>query len=1738
MKAKLTFRKTPLFVFYILWFLVSALSASAQCPTITNSNPPPICDASGFTFNDLNTFANDEGDGIVWYDTATGGTPFDANTFVQEGTYYADDNSGSCVTRMSINVDFQVDATGQNLDRVYCSNENPIFQTYIDEILQPNTPAGGSAAIYRDINLTDQVNPTEAIDNIVNYLIVFIDALGCESQVETARIIVIDAPDPPTPTNPQMFCSDANPTIANLDPGTTESFNWYARLNGSGNPVFPALNPSTALVNGRTYYVQVNGISCNSDPVAVTVTINTPVDAGTLSSLQFCDDSLPTTDINLFDELGGSPDTTGSWTGPLPISNGNLGTINISTLTAGTYVFTYTVPTTGVCPDGSSTVTINVFATLSPGTVATGVQSSFCESLLPSNFDLFSLLENEDPGGQWTRGATSTDPVVTSPIDLNGLVSGVYSFTYTQNVMPNPCPENSTTVEVTVLEDPNAGVAVNQSFCERDLSTSSPFDLFDALDGSQDNNLGTWRDANNVIVSNPIDISSFTSTDSPYRFNYTVDNGICFDIEVITITVLESPESGTPVATFPEFCQGIAPSNFDLFTLLDGEDQTGIWYSGIDNTGATIINPTDLSSLVVGTYDFTYEVAAIGACDDALVTVQVIINPIPNTGSANNPAPFCENDAALGNTSFDLFTLLNPPVDAGGTWTDDDATGTLSGNNVDLTGLATGSFNFTYSITDANNCSNSTTVTITIDDAPESGTANTPEAFCIGDITTGQTYNLFDLLTDEDQTGIWTDDDGTGALSANTVTLDGLLAGTYNFTYNVNAIGSCDDVDVTVSIIINLAPNTGTPTPAIFCENDLAGSTPLDLFNQLTGEDTGGTWTDDDATGTLSGNNVDLTGLAIGSFNFTYSITDANNCSNSTTVTITIDDAPESGTANTPEAFCIGDITTGQTYNLFDLLTDEDQTGIWTDDDGTGALSANTVTLDGLTAGTYNFTYNVNAIGSCDDVDVTVSIIINPAPNTGTPTPAIFCENDLAGSTSLNLFNQLTGEDTGGTWADDDATGTLSGNNVDLTGLAIGSFNFTYSITDANNCSNSTTVTITIDDAPESGTANAPEAFCIGDITTGQTYNLFDLLTDEDQTGIWTDDDATGALSANTVTLDGLLEGTYNFTYNVNAIGSCDDVDVTVSIIINDTPAPTANVIQTFCDSATVADLVATGTNIQWYEDATGGTPLADTVILVDSQDYFATQTNNTTSCESSVRTQVNVDIVPLPNAGDLATTPLLVCNNTTINLNDGLDGSQDTGGTWYQGTDTTGTVVIDGTMFDVNGFVAGNYQFTYAVSAPPCADASITISVTVDAPFNPGTSNSLNTCSNNGTTDLFPLLGGADVGGIWSPALDSTTGVFNPLTDTAGLYTYSFTNACGTFSSEIMVIITPAPNAGMGSSVTFCAGDDAVDLFTLLGTDAQTGGTWSPALASSTGVFDPALDSDGVYTYTVIAIAPCSPNAEAQITITINDTPAVGVIESNPSFCLIDNPIVADLADSVNITGTVNWYEDMALTLPLNDDDALEDGEDYYATQTNISGCESSTSVLVNVTINDADTPTLRDDSIAFCVNDNPTLADILSNITEYDEILDNIRFYDEETNGLILSSDTALISRTTYYIALFDAVTGCESSIRLEYTPDLTDCGELFLPDGFSPNGDRKNDTFNIDNLDIIYPDYQIEIYNRYGNIVYKGTADTPPFDGTSNQPRTLLKGDLPVGVYFYIFNFNDGKNKPKQGRLYLSR
>ncbi|MBC8882868.1 hypothetical protein H9X57_04245 [Flavobacterium piscinae] len=188
------------------------------------------------------------------------------------------------------------------------------------------------------------------------------------------------------------------------------------------------------------------------------------------------------------------------------------------------------------------------------------------------------------------------------------------------------------------------------------------------------------------------------------------------------------------------------------------------------------------------------------------------------------------------------------------------------------------------------------------------------------------------------------------------------------------------------------------------------------------------------------------------------------------------------------------------------------------------------------------------------------------------------------------------------------------------------------------------------------------------------------------------------------------------------------------------------------------------------------------------------------------------------------------------------MGNSPETGGTWSPAL-ASGTGV-----FDPSQDAAGVYTYTL-IGTPPCANSTASVTVTVNPTPNPGEAGVAPFCANSPADDLFNYLGGTpDAGGTWSPALASGTGVFDPAQDTAGVYTYtvSGTAPCTPQSTTVTVTINPIPNAGTDNSIVLCETSPAVDLFTQLGNSPETGGTWSPPLASGTGVFDPSQDAEG----------------------------------------------------------------------------------------------------------------------------------------------------------------------------------------------------------------------------------------------------------------------------------------------------
>ncbi|MBT2163658.1 hypothetical protein HW347_20495, partial [Zobellia sp. KMM 6746] len=431
-------------------------------------------------------------------------------------------------------------------------------------------------------------------------------------------------------------------------------------------------------------------------------------------------------------------------------------------------------------------------------------------------------------------------------------------------------------------------------------------------------------------------------------------------------------------------------------------------------------------------------------------------------------------------------------------------------------------------------------------------------------------------------------------------------------------------------------------------------------------------------------------------------------------------------------------------------------------------------TLSG--AGTY--TYTVAAIAPCA-VDSTSEVIVSEqeTPNAGTDGTLTICEGTTV--TETQLFAELGGTpDSGGTW-----TPTLAG---------AGTYTYTVAATSPCTGDNTSEVVVSEQAAPNAGT-DGTLTICEGTTVT-ETQLFAELGGTPDSVGTWSP----------------TLSGAGTYTYTVAAIAPCA-VDSTSEVIVSEQAAPNAGTdgTLTICEGTTV-------TETQLFAEL-GGTPDSGgtwTPTLAGTGTYTYTVTA-TSPCTLDSTSKVVVSEQAAPNAGTDGT--LTICAGTTVTetqLFNELGGTPDSGGTW--------TPTLAG---------AGTYTYTVTATLPCTLDSTSEIVVSEQATPNTGTVGTLTICEGTTVTEtqLFNELGGTpDSGGTWTPTLAGT-----------GTYTYTVTatSPCTIDStSEIVVSEQAAPNAGTDGTLTICEGTTVteIQLFNELGGTPDSGGTWTPTLAST----------------------------------------------------------------------------------------------------------------------------------------------------------------------------------------------------------------------------------------------------------------------------------------------------------------
>ncbi|MDQ6531781.1 gliding motility-associated C-terminal domain-containing protein [Flavobacterium sp. LHD-85] len=847
------------------------------------------------------------------------------------------------------------------------------------------------------------------------------------------------------------------------------------------------------------------------------------------------------------------------------------------------------------------------------------------------------------------------------------------------------------------------------------------------------------------------------------------------------------------------------------------------------------------------------------------------------------------------------------------------------------------------------------------------------------------------------------------------------------------------------------------------------------------------------------------------------------------------------GDDNTNELICDVSNPIYQSVNLFSLLGGSPVPGgTWTSANNDGLDASNGILNAQLIrgGGTYRYTYTAPATSGCTDNKAVVTITIGAYVGVGSE--ATVCNKDR----TFNLFtafdSKVMGPHVNGRFTTDkgapvDPVITIDQYTVKTT------LHFIYTVPAVLACSpdeKSTNVQVTILIAPEAGDPTNLELCGTTDLAGYTNLDLNDQLEDVDPDGTWT---GIGIASATDhhINLQELFDangpGAYTYTYTVLAVPNnyiCEDDEATVTITLEkriDFTGSKIIVNKDICESE-IATATYSGKIIQGPDGIPNGEyDVTFTVVgpgisgfenvranFVNGEFNFPIQSSyfkqvgkytitiTRIVSTSSLGKCVNIfspfstvlTIYPLPRLTNASLTAIPVCQNddaiiqvTAPNLLDGTYRiSYNVNGENLALGETAEMIAVGG---KASFIVPGNLITRSGLSV-------ITIySITDITNPSPQCTNMANVAGNlniNPLPNAVTVVAKVNDYCLNAPVTVAVSGLGN-LTNASISYSLSESN-----SSTVQTITKAVANGKL---------DFIIPAELLL----NTGTTKITLLNLTNTVTNCDVDLINVTDDFVINPIPLAP------------------MVSDQQFCKVDEAVVANLEPKGS---QYKWYNSATATTPLAVDYVLKT-EDYYVRETSAAGCTSEPA-KVSVVINDTPAPEMIE-AADFCGLANPKISD-LSNKTN---VSSTVSWYDA-VDGNLLPSTTLLVHNTTYYGYDLNETTGCLSDNYKEVKVSLQDCEEaqydFFIPDGFSPNGDGVNDSFVIKDIEFLYPNYTLEIYNRYGNGMYKGDNSKPAWDGKNYEKSGIAGGIAPNGVYFYVLHFNKDNKPPKQGRLYLNR
>ena len=408
--------------------------------------------------------------------------------------------------------------------------------------------------------------------------------------------------------------------------------------------------------------------------------------------------------------------------------------------------------------------------------------------------------------------------------------------------------------------------------------------------------------------------------------------------------------------------------------------------------------------------------------------------------------------------------------------------------------------------------------------------------------------------------------------------------------------------------------------------------------------------------------------------------------------------------------------------------------------------------------------------------------------------------------------------------------------------------------------------------------------------------------------------------------------------------------------------------------------------------------------------------------------------------------------------------------GTWSPSLDNTATKI---------------YTFTPTVGQ--CATTA-TLTITLNPLITPTFTTVSPICS-GGILLALPTTSNNSITGAWSPALDNTATKIYTFTPTVG--------QCAT-TATLTITVNPLITPTFTAVPSICSGGSLSALPTI--SNNSIAGTWSPA-----------LDNTATKTYTFTpTVGQCA--TTATLTITVN--PLI-----TPTFTAV-SPICS--GGSLSALPTTSNNSIAGTWSPALDNTATK----TYTFTPTVGQCATTTTLSVTVKSGIDFEITGNCVNGSYIIESKPLSNSYNSTTATYqwkDNLGNNIGSNEAALNVSSLLASTSVVEAfpLTYTLTITssDGCTNTKNSIVYG--------AFCAIPKGISPDGDSKNDEFDLTGLGV----EELHIFNRYGTEVYSFSNYTKEWHGQSNG------GDeLPDGTYFYSIHKVDGTSAT--GWVYINR